>query len=140
MVSLAVFFDIGDTLVNERGWQDGACDCLNALSDGGLRLGIISNTGSLSRDELADRLPADFDFALFDDPLILLSSEVGLEKPDPEIFLKAVELSDLSPKSCVFIGENLSETWAAQSVDMNAFRVCHFPGDFRMITELLTDD
>ncbi len=140
MVSMAIFFDIGDTLVSQRRWRDGAQECLGDLRAEDVQLGIISNTGSLSRDELADFLPADFDFGIFEDPLVLLSSEVGIEKPDPEIFLKAVERSGQSPKSCVFVGEDLAECWAAQSVDMNAFRVSHFPDDFRLITELLTGD
>src|SRR5262245_25399537 len=46
-----VFFDLGETLVRttDRSWVPGALDALAVLRDAGLRLGVISNTGALSR-------------------------------------------------------------------------------------------
>ena len=78
-----IFFDLGDTLVRSgvRAWVPGAKETLDALSAKSLRLGIISNTGNLSRDQLSALLPQDFRFEAFEAALILLSSEVGVRSP-----------------------------------------------------------
>ena len=140
MKDLAIFFDIGDTLVSQLDWQDGAQVCLNQLRAEGARLGIISNTDGLSRQDLAAHLPVDFDFARFDDDLVLLSSESGIEKPDPAIFRKAMDLTGLDPRNCIFVGEDLSETLAAQAVGMQVCRVTHFPHDFEVLCKFLKGD
>lgn len=118
-----VFFDIGATLVrNGPVWVPGAPGLLCRLKDDGFRLGLISNTGGLSRAELAEHLAADFGFQLFDGQLILLSGEVGIEKPDIRIFLLAANRAAISPWKCVFVGENLEETVAAQNAGMKTLR------------------
>ena len=132
-----VFFDIGNTLVRDSMWLPGSRSCIDELRERHLRLGIISNTGSLSLSELATLLPDDFDFGLFHSSLVILSSEVGLEKPDPELFLHAIGASASPPQECVFVGEDLQETWVAQAVGMKAIRVAQFPDDFERITQLL---
>lgn len=138
MVALAVFFDLGDTLVSEGEWRPGAQTCVAKLRDNGVRLGVLSNTGSLSRDELKQYLPGGFDFGQFDSSLVLLSSEVGVEKPKPAIFLRAIEAARLSPWDCVYVSENLAETWAAQWTGMQACRVQLFPDDFDTLADLLS--
>ncbi|MDJ0950716.1 MAG: HAD-IA family hydrolase [Alphaproteobacteria bacterium] len=137
MVPTTVFFDIGDTLVRSASWLEGAQACLDALRAQGARLGIISNTKSMNRSELKALLPGDFDFDDFDPALVVLSSEVGLEKPDPRIFLHAVRVSGSQPSECVFVGEVVEETWAAQAIGMRAIRVAHFPLDFKEIMRVL---
>ncbi|MCA9070223.1 MAG: hypothetical protein KDA84_14920, partial [Planctomycetaceae bacterium] len=92
-----IFFDIGDTLVSQGNWVRGATDILDALKSSGVRLGLISNTGNLSRDQLQNHLPGDFRFDSFDDGLVLLSSEVGIEKPHLGIFLLAIQRAGISP-------------------------------------------
>src|SRR5579872_2537907 len=93
-----IFFDLGDTLISSStpNWLPGARQLLATLRGLGLRLGVISNTGNLSRDQLKPRLPADFDWALFDGELVLLSSEVGIAKPSPGIFEAAVHRAGLA--------------------------------------------
>ncbi len=140
MKDLAVFFDIGDTLVSQLDWQDGAQVCLNQLRAEGARLGTISNTDGLSRQDLAAHLPVDFDFSRFDDHLVLLSSELGIEKPDPAIFRKAINLAGLDARNCIFVGEDLSEILAAQAVGMRTCRVTQFPRDFEILCEFLKGD
>ncbi len=134
---ITVFFDIGNTLVGGSSWMPGAQACLDALRAQGVHLGLISNTGSLTRPELTASLPGDFSFADFEPSIVLLSSEVGIEKPNPEIFRRAVSLSASPPGDCVFVGENLVETWAAQTVGMRALRVVHFPQDLERLTQIL---
>lgn len=137
MKDLAVFFDIGNTLVSQLEWQDGAQVCLNQLRSQGARLGIISNTKGLSRQDLAAHLPVDFDFGRFDAPLVLLSSEQGIDKPNPAIFRRAIELAGLEPQNCIFVGEDLAEILAAEVVGMRAYQVTRFPRDFEMLCDFL---
>jgi FMN phosphatase YigB (HAD superfamily) len=120
----AVFFDLGDTLVDSRrGWIPGAKSVINDLRARHVRLGVISNTGDRTRDQLNEALPADFDWTVFDPTLVVLSSEVGVAKPDPEIFKKAVAASGLEAGGCLFCTEDLFDVLAAQSVGLVAARV-----------------
>lgn len=134
---VAVFFDIGSTLVDRNfNWIDGARMCVATLRGAGVPLGLISNTGILARDELRVLLPADFNFDQFEPDLVVLSSEFGSEKPNPAIFRHAVAQSGRIPADCVFVGEDLRETWAAQFVGMRCVRVHQFPLDFNILAEL----
>jgi putative hydrolase of the HAD superfamily len=79
---------------------------LESLRERGLRLGLVSNAFDpgwlLHRDleqmGLADRL----DFAVF-------SSEVGVRKPDPRIFERALEALGVAPENALFVGDRLYE-------------------------------
>ena len=122
-----VFFDLGDTLVvsgHSPRWVPGAEALLTTLRDAGLQLGVISNTGNLSRDQLAPLLPHGFDFAVFDADLVVLSSEIGnVEKPDPRIFDEAVQRAGVAASRCLFCTESLTDTLAAQGAGMKAARL-----------------
>jgi putative hydrolase of the HAD superfamily len=134
-----VFFDIGGTLVRDghsQTWVTGAKEALTQLSQTDLRLGLISNTGDLDRTQLAAILPGDFDFQLFDDDLILLSSEIGIEKPDIRIFLQAIRQAATSPHRCIFIGENMPEVFVAQRAGMRAIRI--FEKQLNDLTDILS--
>jgi putative hydrolase of the HAD superfamily len=121
----AAFFDLGDTLVvaADRSWVPGAREALAALRARGLQLGVISNTGDLSRAQLAPLLPADFDWAAFDPALVILSAEVGVEKPSPAIFQRAVAAAAAPAAACLFCTEDLTDTLAAQRAGMRGARV-----------------
>jgi FMN phosphatase YigB (HAD superfamily) len=121
----AAFFDLGDTLVVsvDRSWVPGAKAALSELRSRGLRLGVISNTGNLSRAQLSQLLPADFDWAAFDSQLVILSAEVGVEKPSPEIFQRAVAAAATPAAACLFCTENLTDTLAAQRAGMLGARI-----------------
>jgi FMN phosphatase YigB (HAD superfamily) len=119
-----VFFDLGDTLVSTtRDWLPGAKNVLSTLRTKGVRLGLISNTGTLSRTQLLPLLPDDFDLTVFDSGLIVLSSEVGFEKPALKIFQLAVERTTEPASHCLFCTENLIDTLTAQQVDMRVARL-----------------
>jgi HAD superfamily hydrolase (TIGR01549 family) len=119
-----VFFDLGKTLVaSDTQWNSSAKAVLSALSQAGVRLGIISNTGDLTRPQLKQRLPADFDFSVFEANLVLLSSEVGIEKPQIKIFQLAVERAGVSASQCVYCSEDMKETLAAQRAGMIGARI-----------------
>ena len=49
---------------------------------------------------------------------IFISSEVGIAKPDPRIFMHVVEKLQVQPEDCVFIDDNPVNIQAAQEVGM----------------------
>ncbi len=118
-----VFFDLGNTLVvSGQGWLPDAQEAVAELHGLGVRLGIISNTGNLTRAQLLALLPPDFPVNLFEPNLIILSSEVQIEKPKVAIFDLAIQKSAVKPSSCLFCTETLLDTLAAQTAGMHAAR------------------
>ena len=80
-----------------------ACDdapgALSTLSGRGYRLGVVSNAdgrvrGLLERAGLSAFLE-----------LVVDSAEVGVEKPDPRIFLAATGRLGLPPSACAYVGD-----------------------------------
>ena len=134
----AIFFDIGSTLVSAEHWVEGAAAALAKLGARGIPMGVISNTGNLTRDQVLDLLPADFDFNRFEPELVLLSSEVQIEKPDPRIFSLAAKRAGVKPSRCLFCGEDLTETMVAQQVGLHAIRLGANTGaDFAALIEIV---
>ncbi|BBM85972.1 hypothetical protein [Candidatus Uabimicrobium amorphum] len=115
-----IFFDLGDTLVvSGKKWATGAQQILQQMKS--KRLGIISNTGNLSRSQLLELLPQDFSFDSFDENLILLSSEVKIEKPDPQIFQMAIKRAQqinpsLEAQDCLFVTEDMEHLSIARGL------------------------
>jgi FMN phosphatase YigB (HAD superfamily) len=133
-----VFFDIGDTLVgSDRHWLPGAREALVKLHAQGTRLGLISNTGALTRSQVLAQLPSDFDLGMFEEKLIIMSSEVGIEKPALAIFLLAAFRAGVSPAECLFCTETLVHSLAAQRACMAAGRLQSPPNSD--IAELVTN-
>ncbi len=126
-----VFFDIGNTLVRGEQWVPGAKDAIAKLKANRIRVGLISNTGVLSREELADRfLPADFQVDDFEQGIVFLSSEIGVEKPSLAIFSLAVQHAGVSPWETLFVGESLIETLMAQAAGMRSARILNAEVDY----------
>ncbi|MGE5279095.1 MAG: HAD family hydrolase [Acidobacteriota bacterium] len=76
-----------------------APEALAALAERGYRLGVISNAdgrvlGLLERAGLSAYLE-----------LVVDSAEVGVEKPDPRIFLAATDRLGLPPSACAYVGD-----------------------------------
>ena len=44
---------------------------------------------------------------------VFISSELGADKPDPEIFRRALKLIDLKPKEVLHVGDDSERDWAA---------------------------
>ena len=135
------YFDLGETLVTgNRQWVPGAKDTLSLLRQNDIRLGIISNTANLNRDELKALLPPDFEFTEFQSELILLSSELGVEKPALPVFLSAASRAGVPPATVLFCTENGTDTLAAQTVGFVAVRLR--PGsqsDIRDLPKMLSN-
>jgi FMN phosphatase YigB (HAD superfamily) len=113
------FFDLGKTLVlNDRTWIPGARDTLKKMSRKKIRLGLISNTGTLSRAQILALLPPDFDMSMFEEKLVIFSSEVHVEKPNARIFQMAIEHSGVEANECLFCTEEPDHIVAAKKVGM----------------------
>ena len=70
------------------------------LQDQGVRTGILSNWDPRLRQVLAG-----FDWAERLDP-VLISEEVGAEKPGQEIFRKAEQAGGLTARDCALVGDD----------------------------------
>ncbi len=73
---------------------------LGELRDRGVATGLISNWDPSCRQVLEEN-----GLTPYLDPIVV-SSEVGVEKPDRRIFEKALELSGDDPKNCLYVGDN----------------------------------
>lgn len=69
----------------------------------GYTLGLISNV--ITSQEIPDWLEADGLSKYFSS--VVLSSVIGIRKPDPEIYLEAARRAGVDPKYCVYVGDNL---------------------------------
>lgn len=84
--------------------------CLQGLKKSGLRLGIISNWDA-ELGHLIDELQLGEYFEA-----VLPSAAVGLRKPDPRIFLKALEEFGVSAEEAVHVGDLPEADGAAAQV------------------------
>ena len=87
-------------------------DAVRAARQAGIRTGLISN--SVGAD-IYDRATLD---DLFD--AIVISGEVGLHKPQPEIFLLGAERTGVAPADCVFVDDLRENCAGAEAVGMTA--------------------
>ena len=100
--------------------RDGAVETLVELERRGLKRGLISVCSSEVSDAWSDFALA----GLLDDAV--LSCDVGLRKPDPEIYLLACEHLGVEPAECLFVGDGANDELAgAERVGMHA--VCVLP-------------
>jgi putative hydrolase of the HAD superfamily len=81
------------------------------------RLLLLSNTNSLHFDMISASYPV---LRHFDD--LILSHEVGLLKPAPEIYAAAVERAGCAPGECLFIDDLTVNVDAARRAGMDAIR------------------
>ncbi len=68
----------------------------------GYKLGIIANT--ITETEIPDYLETDGLTDYF--TTVVLSSKVGIRKPDPEIYWEAARRMGVEPSKCVYVGDN----------------------------------
>jgi putative hydrolase of the HAD superfamily len=78
-----------------------------------LLVGVLSNTNSIHVRWLDENVP---ELRTFD--LVMMSSEVGLQKPDPAIYRLALELLDVRPEDALFIDDLAENVAAAQALGM----------------------
>jgi putative hydrolase of the HAD superfamily len=79
------------------------CKVVLELSDRGYLLGLIANT--ITETEIPDWLEADHLTDYFKS--IVLSSKLGIRKPNPEIYWESARRIGVDPAKCVYVGDNL---------------------------------
>jgi epoxide hydrolase-like predicted phosphatase len=88
-------------------------DVVRRVRAAGHRTALLSNSWGLDYDR------TDWD-ALFD--VTVISGEVGLRKPEPEIYLLTAERLGLPPSACVFVDDLGPNVRAAEQVGMVGIR------------------
>jgi putative hydrolase of the HAD superfamily len=78
----------------------------------GIRTGLVSNSMGAGRYDRAT-FPELFDG-------VVISGDVGLHKPQPEIFLLGAERAGVSPEECVFVDDLRENCEGAEAVGMTA--------------------
>jgi putative hydrolase of the HAD superfamily len=92
-------------------------DVLEAL-DGKFQLSIISNFDARLR-MILEHLGVSRFFSY-----VFLSSELGADKPDPEIYRRALKLSGLQPNETLHVGDDPVRDWeGAASAGLPVFRL-----------------
>src|SRR5207253_3096222 len=79
----------------------------------GVKTGLISNSWGDRGQYDRDSFPAMFD-------AVVISGEVGLNKPDPEIFRLGAERVGLHPEECVFVDDLKENCEGAEAVGLTA--------------------
>jgi putative hydrolase of the HAD superfamily len=104
-------------------------DTIRTLRAAGFGTALLSNSWG------CEEYPrADFS-GLFD--TVVLSGEVGMRKPEKEIFLHAAETLGLAPDECVFIDDMAANVAAAQACGMTAMLHHQTAATARALQDLL---
>ena len=85
---------------------------VRAARAGGIRTGLLSNSWSTSHYDRASLSE------LFD--TVVISADVGLHKPQPEIYLLASKQLEIEPARCVFVDDLRENCAGAEAVGMTA--------------------
>lgn len=83
--------------------------------EGELAVGAISNTNAVHVAWLDAHAPELNEFEL-----VIMSNEVGLRKPDPEIYELAMEILDASPAQILYVDDRAENVEAARQLGTNA--------------------
>ena len=92
--------------------DDAMVEAVRRVKQSGVPVGLISNSwGGTSYDRVATD-------ELFD--AMVISGEVGLNKPEPEIFRLGAERLGVAPEDCVFVDDLRENCTGAEAVGMTA--------------------
>jgi putative hydrolase of the HAD superfamily len=92
--------------------DDAMLEAVKAARRAGVRTGLVSNSWGHGRYD-RDAFPELFD-------AVVISGEVGLHKPQPEIFRLAAERVGLPPARCVLVDDLEENCAGAEAVGMTA--------------------
>lgn len=87
-------------------------DALRRARAQGVRTGLISNSMGVDRYDRST-FPELFDG-------VVISGDVGMHKPQPEIFLLGAQRAGLAPEECVFVDDLRQNCEGAEAVGMTA--------------------
>ena len=70
---------------------------------------------------------------------VFVSSEIGADKPDPELFRRAVKFTDLKPNEVLHVGDDSERDWkAASKAGLSIFRLDRQKNSLRDLLATLT--
>ena len=78
------------------------------------KTGVITDAWSGTREEMKDTINND----IFDE--IVLSAEEGIQKPDPEIYYRALTQLGIAPGEAIFVDDREKNVEGAREVGMHA--------------------
>jgi HAD superfamily hydrolase (TIGR01509 family) len=102
-----------DKYWNGRARNQAALDWAQQLRDQGYKVGLLSN---ISTWRMNDFFTSDELNSMFDE--VVLSGEVGLIKPSPEIFELTAAKLGVKPEDCIMIDDILENVDGAQAIGM----------------------
>ena len=111
LLGLAESEGLIERLFGGLGPDESMIGAVRAARAGGVKTGLISNSWGLG---IYDRAPVD----LFDETII--SGDVGLHKPQPEIYVLACERLGVEPQDCVFVDDLRENVTGAEAIGMTA--------------------
>jgi epoxide hydrolase-like predicted phosphatase len=128
-VRLAALFNekLGSSIVSDDlkvrlfarvGPDDAMISAVRAAREKGVPTGLISNSWGGNYGE------GGYDRSMFDElfDVVVISGEVGLRKPQPEIYLLAAKQLDAKPEDCVFVDDFEVNAEGASAVGMLGIR------------------
>lgn len=100
---------------------NGVADVLDTLKKDSIGLGVISNWDCTARDVLSDAGLIDY----FDH--LIISCEVGVNKPDAAIFTLALQTAGVRAQECMYVGDNYyDDVLGSRKVGMQAVVINRF--------------
>ncbi|MFT4822435.1 MAG: putative hydrolase of the HAD superfamily [Halioglobus sp.] len=103
---------------NGGGLREELVDYVRTIRASGLATGIITNNVVEFREHWRSMLPVE---ELFD--FVVDSSEVGMRKPNPAIFEKALEIAGLSSEQVIFLDDYEGNVIAAEALNIQTILV-----------------
>ncbi len=110
---------------------------------------VVDVLTTLRQRSIAMAVISNFDrrlYAVFDDlelsPFfkhIIISSEIGSDKPDPFIFQRALEMMNVSPPEAIHVGDDPKRDWGAEAVGLRVFRLDRSTMDLNDLIKLIGD-
>lgn len=97
---------------------DDVKESLERFKRSGYRLGVVSNFAPTLKSILRHKGILDY----FDP--VVVSTEVGLEKPNPAIFRLALERAGLEPREVLYVGDHdKNDIWAPNQIGIRAVKI-----------------
>ena len=109
--------------------DDAMWSAVGAARGAGVRTGLLSNSWG-GRDYPLDELRKIFD-------TLVISGEVGMRKPQPEIYLLAAERAGARPEDCVFVDDFSVNVEGAEAVGMKSIVHKDAPTTIATLEEVL---
>lgn len=117
-----------DRLFENMNPEEQMLTAVGSIRSGGIKTGLVSNSW---RTDQYDRAMLD---GMFDD--VVISGEVGMHKPNPDIYLLAAERLQEEPAHCIFVDDLRENCEGAEAVGMRAILHREIPGTLLSLESL----